>query len=100
MKNKLIIIARMEARKESVELVKAELLKLIEPTRKEKGCIQYDLQQDNDHPEMFLFYEIWETRDLWQIHTKNAHLAAYKAATEGHLADVTINEMTMISSDL
>lgn len=97
MKNVLTIVARIEAKKESIELVKSELLKLIDTTRNEKGCIQYDLHQDNVRPEVFLFYENWESRELWQTHIGNTHLAAYMAATEGHVADFTINEMSQIA---
>jgi quinol monooxygenase YgiN len=97
MKKTLTIIARIEAKKESVELVTAELIKLIETTRKEEGCIQYDLHQDNDRPEVFFFYENWESRELWQAHMGNAHLAEYMAATEGAVTNFTINEMTVIA---
>lgn len=97
MRKTLTIVARIEAKKESVELVKSELMKLIEPTRREEGCIQYDLHQDNDHPEVFLFHENWESRELWQAHMGNAHLAEYVAATEGAVADFTLNEMTVVA---
>ncbi len=39
----LTIVANIQARAERIELVKAELQKLIEITRAEDGCIQYDL---------------------------------------------------------
>ncbi len=96
MKKTLTIAARIKAKKDSIELVKSELLKLIEPTCNEKGCIQYELHQDNDQPEVFLFFENWESRELWQTHMANDHLAAYMAATEGAVENFTLNEMTMI----
>lgn len=94
MSQKLTIVARIEANADNVELVKAELLKLIEPTRQEAGCLQYDLHQDNDHAEVFVFYENWESRELWQQHMNNAHLAEYMKTTEGAVASFTLNEMT------
>ena len=96
MAKNLTIVARIEAKKECVELVKSELLKLIEPTRKEAGCIRYDLHQDNENPEVFFFYESWESRELLQAHLENEHLAAYMAATKGALTAFTLNEMTVI----
>ena len=80
---KLTIVANIIAKADKVELVKAELLKLIEITRAEAGCINYDLHQDNENPAHFMFYENWETRELWQTHMGNTHLAEYMAATEG-----------------
>ncbi len=89
----LTIVATITARKEQLELVKAELTRLIEPTRAEAGCIQYDLHQDNDHPEVFLFYENWESRELWQAHMDSDHLRQYLAATEGAVAEFSLREM-------
>ncbi|WP_432470526.1 putative quinol monooxygenase [Amphritea sp. HPY] len=92
----LTIVARIEAKPDQVELVKSELTKLIEPTRKEQGCIQYDLHQDNDRPEVFVFYENWETRALWQAHMENDHLKAYLMATDGAVTGFTLNEMSTV----
>ena len=93
----LTIVARIEAKADKVDLVKTELLKLIEPTRKEKGCIQYDLHQDDSNPELFIFFENWENRELLQDHMNSDHLKAYVQATEGSVASFTLNEMTKIA---
>ena len=96
MSTPLTIVARIEAKSDQIELVKSELTKLIEPTRAEAGCIQYDLHQDNNQPEVFLFFENWETRELWQAYIENDHLKAYLAATEGAVANFTVSEMSRI----
>ncbi|MFT5809136.1 MAG: quinol monooxygenase YgiN [Moritella dasanensis] len=93
----LTIVANITANNDKIELVKAELSKLIEITRAEEGCINYDLHQDNENPAHFMFYENWETRELWQTHTANQHFANYMAATEGTVAVFTLNEMTVIA---
>ncbi|NIA68597.1 antibiotic biosynthesis monooxygenase [Pelagibius litoralis] len=92
----LTIVANINARADKVELVKAELQKLIVITRAEDGCIQYDLHQDNENPAHFLFFENWESRELWQTHMNAPHLAAYMAATEGAVEAFTLNEMTKV----
>lgn len=94
---KLTIVANIVAKDDNIELVKAELLKLIDITRDEEGCINYDLHQDNEHPAHFTFYENWVSRELWQTHMANTHLAAYMAATEGAVENFTLNEMTRIA---
>ena len=94
--NQLTIIARIVAKSEKRALVKSELLKLIDATRAEEGCINYNLHQDNENPDLFLFYENWESRELWQQHMKNDHLTQYMKATEGAVVDFTLNEMTII----
>ncbi|WP_303315843.1 putative quinol monooxygenase [Flavivirga abyssicola] len=96
MTNQLTIVAKILAKAEKKDLVKNELLKLIEVTRAEKGCINYDLHQDNQNENLFLFYENWESRELWQKHMNNAHLAKYMRATDGAVKEFTLNEMTVV----
>ena len=92
----LTIVANIHANPDQIDLVRTELGKLIAITRAEEGCIQYDLHQDNENPGHFLFYENWESRELWQAHMSAAHLAEYMAATDGAVAEFTLNEMTRI----
>ncbi|WP_026970787.1 putative quinol monooxygenase [Aliagarivorans marinus] len=93
---KLTIVANIIAKQDKIELVKSELLKLIDVTRAEEGCINYDLHQDNENPAHFLFFENWESRELWQAHMGNQHLADYMAATEGAVETFTLNEMSQV----
>jgi len=94
---KLTIVANIHVNPDQIALVKAELEKLVPITRAEQGCIQYDLHRDNDDPAHFMFHETWENRELWQTHMNAPHLAAYMKATDGAVAEFTLNEMTQIS---
>ncbi len=92
----LTIVANIHAKKDQVDLVKSELMKLISTTRSEEGCVNYDLHQDNENPAHFLFYENWTSRELWQQHMGAPHLAAYLEATDGAVESFTLSEMTQI----
>ena len=92
----LTIVASIHANPDSIDLVKAELERLIPITRAEEGCLQYDLHQDNENPAHFLFFETWGSRDLWQAHMNAPHLADYRRATEGAIAVFTLHEMSHI----
>jgi len=94
--SKLTIVANIKANPDKIALVKKELEKLIALTRAEAGCINYDLHQDNANPAHFMFYENWESRELWQTHMNAPHLAAYMQATDGAVAEFVLNEMTQI----
>ena len=94
--NQLTIVARILAKVEKRDMVKSELLKLIPITRAEKGCINYDLHQDNENPNLFLFHENWESRELWQQHMNTAHLADYIKATDGAVEEFIVRQMTII----
>ncbi len=92
----LTILAQITAAAGKEAFLKAELLKLIEPTRAEAGCINYDLHQDNENPAVFVFYENWETRALWQTHMNAPHLVAYMSATDGAVESFALNEMSKV----
>ncbi|MEM6718873.1 MAG: putative quinol monooxygenase [Bacteroidota bacterium] len=94
--SQLTIVARIVAKEGKSTFIKSELLKLIEITRAEKGCINYDLHQDNENENLFLFYENWENRELWQQHMQNDHLAEYMKVTDGAVESFELNEMTVI----
>jgi len=94
---KLTIVANIHTKADQIELLKAELQMLVEITRAEDGCSQYDLHQDNENPAHFMFYENWESRELWQTHMNAAHLAAYMAAADGAVEAFTMNKMTKIA---
>lgn len=92
----LTIVAHITAKADRVEQVKTELMKLIDITRSEAGCVQYDLHQDNEKPAHFMFFEIWDSRELWQRHMSAPHLLAMKAATEGAIEAFALHEMTRV----
>ena len=58
--------------------------------------MQYDLHQDNENPAHFMFFENWDSRELWQKHMGAQHLLDYKAATEGAIENFTLHEMTRV----
>ncbi|WP_340156468.1 putative quinol monooxygenase [uncultured Winogradskyella sp.] len=95
-KSYLTIVARILVKEEHRDFVKAELLKLLDVTRAEEGNISYDLHQDNENPNFFLFYEKWVNRELWQKHMNNKYLAHYLKVTEGKVDEFILNEMTEI----
>ncbi len=92
----LVILARILAKPEKRDLVLAELQKLVEPTRAEKGCISYVLHQDTENINQFFFVENWENYDIWQVHMKNDMLAAYLKATEGCVDEFVIHQLNKI----
>jgi len=70
----LTVVAEFQAIAGKEAEARAALLALIEPTRKEQGCVQYDLHVLNDQPGRFLFYENWSSRADLDRHAASAHL--------------------------
>lgn len=67
-------------------LLEAELRALIAPTRKEEGCLAYELHRSADPPTAFLLHEIWLSRDAHTAHTKTHHFLRWNARKDALLA--------------
>src|SRR2546426_278528 len=58
------VIAQFAVRAERVEdFITAVRELLLEPTRSEPGCVQYDLWQDAAEPTRFAMVEVWESEE-------------------------------------
>lgn len=66
--------------------LRAELLLLVDPTRKEEGCIQYDLHTSTTDPLYFAFYEIWRDEACHAAHDNTPHVARIRSALPGLIA--------------
>jgi len=78
--NSLTVVAIAETSADKAEELKTICMGLIEPTRKEKGCISYDLYQDTTNPGRFTFIENWQSKEHLDVHLKSPHLVAAGAA--------------------
>ena len=55
---------------------------LVECSRKDAGCVQYDLHQETGNPGAFVIYEVWQSEALWRDHINAEHISAFKAAAQ------------------
>ena len=85
--NALTVVAELIVKPGKEEQVRQELLKLIEPTRGEEGCLQYDLHVTTDEPGRFFFYENWTSRDHLDRHLQTPHLQALAAKADDLLSE-------------
>jgi quinol monooxygenase YgiN len=96
MTDQLTIVAKITANEGHESTVEAELRKLIEPTRQEAGCVQYDLHRSTEDPQVFLFFENWESKSQWDDHMGSAHLQGFLKATDGMLGGLDLMQMEKI----
>lgn len=75
----LTVLARMKAKRGKEQELRQVLEGLLEPTRAEDGCINYDLHCNDDDPSEFMFYENWTSRSHLGSHLESPHLSAFKA---------------------
>ena len=67
-------------------LLEAELRALVGPTRKEDGCLTYDLHRTAEPPAAYLLHEVWESREAHTQHTKTPHFLRWNARKDALLA--------------
>ena len=72
--NLLTVVAVLRAKPGKEEALREALLGLVDPTRAEPGCLQYDLHVSNENPAEFLFYEKWVDRAALDEHFQKPHL--------------------------
>ncbi|MCM0082961.1 antibiotic biosynthesis monooxygenase [Geomonas sp. Red32] len=93
---KVTVVAKVTVKAEGLERVREELVKMLAPTRAEKGCIEYRLHQDNDNPRVFMFYESWENMGCLESHMNSPHFKNYVAAVADLLEDKVVHKLTEV----
>ncbi|MGH9743733.1 MAG: putative quinol monooxygenase [Candidatus Acidiferrum sp.] len=90
-KDAVTLIVQLRPRDGQAMLLEAELRALVGPTRKEDGCLTYDLHRSADDPISLLLHEIWASREAHSRHTNTPHFLRWNARKDALLAsrDVT-----------
>jgi quinol monooxygenase YgiN len=81
-----VLTVILRAREGQGALLEAELRALIAPTRREEGCLTYDLHRAAEMPGAFFLHEIWASRDHHRQHTKTPHFLRWDARKDSLLA--------------
>ena len=95
-KNGVTLIVLMRARTGHEPFLEAELRALVAPTRKEDGCLQYDLHRASDGTGAFLMHEVWESREHHTAHTKTDHFLRWNARKDALLASRDLTFWTQL----
>jgi quinol monooxygenase YgiN len=75
------VIVKIVARPDAAAAMRAVVLKLAAESRKEEGCISYDVLQNSAEPHVFLLIEEWTSNAGLDAHnlTPHVHEAVIKA---------------------
>ena len=76
----LFVIATIQIKPGTLDAVIAAATPCIEGTRKEEGCISYDLNVAVDDDTKLVFVERWESRAALKAHFTAPHLVAWRDA--------------------
>ncbi len=85
-KDAVTLIVILRAREGQETLLEAELRALVGPTRKEDGCLRYDLHRSADTPGALLLHEVWTSREAHTEHMHSPHFLRWNARKDALLA--------------
>ncbi len=86
MEAQITVIAQLKAIEGKESKLKEILLSLIEPSRDDEGCINYDMHQSEDDPTTFMFHENWASKEFFEKHLATPHLQNFIKNSEELLA--------------
>jgi quinol monooxygenase YgiN len=95
----IYVIATMTLKPGTRDKVLAAAKPCIEATRKETGCIFYDLNVSQTDPNLLTFVERWESKDHLAAHAKTEHIKTWRAASGEHVASRVIEIITPAAVD-
>lgn len=81
-KDAVTLIVILRAREGQETLLEAELRALVGPSRKEEGCLTFDLHRSVDTPGSFLLHEVWASRDVHTDHMHTPHFLRWNAGKD------------------
>jgi quinol monooxygenase YgiN len=84
------VIAHLKAHAGKGDEVVKLAAPLIAATRREAGCIGYDLYRKPDEPDRLVFVETWKSRAALEAHFAEPHLKSFQAAMADRLAEARI----------
>jgi quinol monooxygenase YgiN len=79
----LAIVATVTVKAEFKDDVLKAIKTVVDATRKEPGCIFYDVYEDVNNPLKFVFIETWKSQAAIDFHNKTAHFLEFEQAIEG-----------------
>lgn len=68
------LTAILKSKEEFTEKVKNLLENLVENSRKENGCLQYDLHRNIENPNVFILHEVWQNNEIFDKHNSQEYV--------------------------
>lgn len=82
----IIVMATIVAKPEGRAALEALAMECVKETRKESGCISYELYAALEEQNRAMFVERWESQAALDAHMRTPHFKKYAAGSEPLLA--------------
>ena len=81
------VMAKFSAKKGQEAALRSALTACIAPSRKDPGCVSYNLFASVERPEEFMMIEVWASQERLAKHLETPHLQALVSQTADMLAE-------------
>lgn len=91
------IVGQFRLPAEAMDAARPVMRKVMEATRAEDGCIEYNYAEDVLDPGLIRVSEVWASRDQLSAHLKTPHMAVWaeeRAALGLSGRDITVYEVS------
>ncbi len=74
----IVVVGQFRFPPEKMEAARPVMRKVMEATRAEDGCVEYNYGEDVLDPGLIRVSEIWESLEQLNAHMQTAHMAAWQ----------------------
>ena len=93
----VVVVGQFRLPPERMDEARGAMRKVMEATRAEDGCIEYNYAEDVLDPGLIRVSELWESREQLAVHMQTEHMAVWgveRAALGLTGRDITVYEIS------
>lgn len=88
---KLVITAYITVILDSTEFMLKALNEMVDLSKKDDGCLRYELYIDAENPLKYLIFEEWASEVLWKTHMQQDHIKNFKKSGAQYIENINIS---------
>ena len=86
------VCVRLEIRPDKLDAFRELVLDDAVNTRKEPGCLRFDVLRSHDNPALFRLHEVYRDEAAFKAHQQTPHFARWRAGIEALQAAPRLSE--------
>lgn len=94
------LTAIIKSKTENIQQVKSLLQSLVPKSKQEPACLQYDLHQALEEPAVFIFNELWESKEGLDKHNEEPYLRQFVKDIQPLITEQIVIYKTQLLPDL
>ncbi len=92
--SEFIVTGSATIKEDKRDLFLAATAIMLSSVRKDLGCIQSYVFEDDTAPNKFFFYEEWQNKAMWMKHLQQPYIAKFIEQTEGLSTEREVRKFT------